>query len=149
MRESRRGHEDDVILARGNQYNTGPASASHSFSTKFRVLYLYRTVFGESVHGVINIKDEDGFEPTSESTHLSLPTRYELANGFTSTPSRLLGDLEEKHLPQTFSIATRVAHDGIRIAVTSVRIALSNLKVQHLKDLLESRRSCTCSGAST
>ena len=76
-----------------------------------------------------------------------LSTRYELANGFTSIPSRLLGDLEEKHLPQTFSIATRVAHDGIRIAVTSVRIALSNLKVQHLKDLLESRRSC--SGAST
>ena len=69
------------------------------------------------MHGVINIKDEDGFEPTSESTHLSLPTRYELANGFTSTPSRLLGDLEEKHLPQTFSIATRVAHDGIRIVV--------------------------------
>ena len=67
----------------------------------------------------MNMKDEDGFEPTSESTHLSLPTRYELANGFTSTPSRLLGDLEEKHLPQTFSIATRVAHDGIRIAVTS------------------------------
>ena len=99
------------------------------------------------MHGVINMKDEDGFEPTSESTHLSLPTRYELANGFTSTPSRLLGDLEEKHLPQTFSIATRVAHDGIRIAVTSVRIALSNLKVQHLKDLLESR--CSCSGAST
>ena len=101
------------------------------------------------MHGVINMKDEDGFEPTSESTHLSLlvPTRYELANGFTSIPSRLLGDLEEKHLPQTFSIATRVAHDGIRIAVTSVRIALSNLKVQHLKDLLESRRSC--SGAST
>ena len=89
----------------------------------------------------MNMKDEDGFEPTSESTHLSLPTRYELANGFTSIPSRLLGDLEEKHLPQTFSIATRVAHDGIRIAVTSVRIALSNLKVQHLKDLLESRRS--------
>ena len=72
------------------------------------------------MHGVMNMKDEDGFEPTSESTHLSLPTRYELANGFTSTPSRLLGDLEEKHLPQTFSIATRVAHDGIRIAVTSV-----------------------------
>ena len=71
------------------------------------------------MHGVMNMKDEDGFEPTSESTHLSLPTRYELANGFTSTPSRLLGDLEEKHLPQTFSIATRVAHDGIRIAVTS------------------------------
>ena len=114
---------------------------------RIRVLYPYRTVFGESVHGVINMKDEDGFEPTSESTHLSLPTRYELANGFTSTPSRLLGDLEEKHLPQTFSIATRVAHDGIRIVVTSVRIALSNLKVQHLKDLLESRRSC--SGAST
>ena len=91
------------------------------------------------------MKDEDGFEPTRESTHLSLPTRYELANGFTSIPSRLLGDLEEKHLPQTFSIATRVAHDGIRIAVTSVhvRIALSNLKVQHLKDLLESRRSCS------
>ena len=87
------------------------------------------------------------FEPTRESTHLSLPTRYELANGFTSIPSRLLGDLEEKHLPQTFSIATRVAHDGIRIVVTSVRIALSNLKVQHLKDLLESR--CSCSGAST
>ena len=57
------------------------------------------------MHGVINMNDEDGFEPTSESTHLSLPTRYELANGFTSTPSRLLGDLEEKHLPQTFSIA--------------------------------------------
>ena len=99
------------------------------------------------MHGVINMKDEDGFEPTSESTHLSLPTRYELANGFTSTPSRLLGDLEEKHLPQTFSIATRVAHDGIRIVVTSVRITLSNLKVQRLKDWLESRRSC--SGAST
>ena len=108
----------------------------------FEFCTLYRTVFAESVHGVMNMKDEDGFEPTSESTHLSLPTRYELANGFTSTPSRLLGDLEEKHLPQTFSIATRVAHDGIRIAVTSVRIALSNLKVQHLKDLLESRRSC-------
>ena len=96
---------------------------------RIRVLYPYRTVFGESVHGVMNMKDEDGFEPTSESTHLSLPTRYELANGFTSTPSRLLGDLEEKHLPQTFSIATRVAHDGIRIVVTSVRITLSNLKV--------------------
>ena len=41
----------------------------------------------------------------------------------------------------------KVAHDGIRIVVTSVRIALSNLKVQHLKDLLESR--CSCSGAST
>ena len=95
------------------------------------------------MHGVINMENEDGFEPTSEFTHLSLPTRYELANGFTSIPSRLLGDLEEKHLPQTFSIATRVAHDGIRIAVTSVRIALSNLKVQHLKDLLESRRSCS------
>ena len=94
-----------------------------------RVLYAYRTVFGESVHGAMNMKDEDGFEPTSESTHLSLPTRYELANGFTSIPSRLLGDLEEKHLPQTFSIATRVAHDGIRIVVTSVRITLSNLKV--------------------
>ena len=93
------------------------------------------------------MKDEDGFKPARESTHLSLPTRYELANGFTSIPSRLLGDLEEKHLPQTFSIATRVAHDGIRIVVTSVRIALSNLKVQHLKDLLESR--CSCSGAST
>ena len=99
------------------------------------------------MQGTINMKDEDGFEPTRESTHLSLPTRYELANGFTSIPSRLLGDLEEKHLPQTFSIATRVAHDGIRIVVTSVRIALSNLKVQHLKDLLESR--CSCSGAST
>ena len=99
------------------------------------------------MHGAMNMKDEDGFEPTSESTHLSLPTRYELANGFTSIPSRLLGDLEEKHLSQTFSIATRVAHDGIRIVVTSVRIALSNLKVQHLKDLLESR--CSCSGAST
>ena len=65
---------------------------------------------------------------------MSLSTRYELANGFTSTPPRLLGDLEEKHLPQTFSIATRVAHDGIRIVVTSVRVTLSNLKVQHLKD---------------
>ena len=74
------------------------------------------------------MKSEDGFEPTRESTHLSLSTRYELANGFTSTPPRLLGDLEEKHLPQTFSIATRVAHDGIRIVVTSVRITLSNLK---------------------
>ena len=100
-----------------------------------------------SVQGTINMKDEEGFKPARESTHLSLPTRYELANGFTSIPSRLLGDLEEKHLPQTFSIATRVAHDGIRIVVTSVRIALSNLKVQHLKDLLESR--CSCSGAST
>ena len=47
--------------------------------------------------------------------------------------TRLLGDLEENHLPQTFSIATRVAHDGIRIAVTSVRIALSNLKVHRRK----------------
>ena len=63
------------------------------FVELIRVLYPYRTVFGESVHGVINMKDEDGFEPTSESTHLSLPTRYELANGFTSIPSRLLGDL--------------------------------------------------------
>ena len=99
----------------------------HMYTGILEFYTLYRTVFGESVHGVINMKDEDGFEPTSESTHLSLPTRYELANGFTSTPSRLLGDLEEKHLPQTFSIATRVAHDGIRIAVTSVRIALSNL----------------------
>ena len=100
------------------------------------------------MHGVMNMKDEDGFEPTSESTHLSLPTRYELANGFTSIPSRLLGDLEEKHLPQTFSIATRVAHDGIRIVVTSVRITLvlSNLKVQHLKDLLDALASAghTC-----
>ena len=72
-----------------------------------------------SVQGTINMKDEDGFKPARESTHLNLPTRYELANGFTSIPSRLLGDLEEKHLPQTFSIATRVAHDGIRIVVTS------------------------------
>ena len=79
------------------------------------------------------MKDEDGFEPTRESTHLSPPTRYELANGFTSIPSRLLGDLEENHLPQTFSIAARVAHDGIRIVVTSVRITLSNLKGKHLK----------------
>ena len=37
VRESRRGHEDDVILARGNQYSTGPASASHSFSTKLQL----------------------------------------------------------------------------------------------------------------
>ena len=43
-----------------------------------RVLYAYRTVFGESVHGVMNMKDEDGFEPTSESTHLSLPIRYKV-----------------------------------------------------------------------
>ena len=34
MRESRRGHEDDVILARDNQYSTGPASASHTFFQK-------------------------------------------------------------------------------------------------------------------
>ena len=68
------------------------------FLFEFEFCTLYRTVFGESVHGAMNMKDEDGFEPTSESTHLSLPTRYELANGFTSTPSRLLGDLEEKHL---------------------------------------------------
>ena len=40
---------------------------------KIRVLYAYRTVFGESVHGVINMENEDGFEPTSEFTHLSLP----------------------------------------------------------------------------
>ena len=85
--------------------------------------------------------------PTSNPTSMPSSNPFELANGFTSIPSRLLGDLEEKHLPQTFSIATRVAHDGIRIVVTSVRIALSNLKVQHLKDLLESR--CSCSGAST
>ena len=37
MRKSRRGHEDDVILARGNQYSTRPASASHSFSTKLQL----------------------------------------------------------------------------------------------------------------
>ena len=37
VRESRRGHEDDVILARGNQYSTGRASASHSFSTKLQL----------------------------------------------------------------------------------------------------------------
>ena len=37
VRESRRGHEDDVNLARGNQYSTGPASASHSFSTKLQL----------------------------------------------------------------------------------------------------------------
>eukprot|EP01048_Picozoa_sp_COSAG05_P011940 COSAG05_NODE_1162_length_5658_cov_33.118367_5_plen_100_part_01 len=52
----------------------------------------------------MNMKDEDGFEPTRESTHLSLPTRYELANGFTSIPSRLLGDLEEKHLRAKFLV---------------------------------------------
>ena len=90
---------------------------------------------------------QSGSSNVGVPTHLSLSTRYELANGFTSIPSRLLGDLEEKYLPQIFSIATRVAHDGIRIVVTSVRITLSNLKVQHLKDLLESR--CSCSGAST
>eukprot|EP01048_Picozoa_sp_COSAG05_P003089 COSAG05_NODE_137_length_16843_cov_121.090779_25_plen_121_part_00 len=53
-------------------------------SIVFEFCTLYRTVFGESVHGVINMENEDGFEPTSEFTHLSLPTRYELANGFTS-----------------------------------------------------------------
>ena len=37
MRASRRGHEADVILARGNQYSTRPASASHTFSTKLQL----------------------------------------------------------------------------------------------------------------
>ena len=32
MRASRRGHDADVILARGSQYSTRPASASHTFS---------------------------------------------------------------------------------------------------------------------
>ena len=57
------------------------------------------------------------------------------------------GDLEETNVSLEPSRYLLVAHDGIRIVVTSVRITLSNLKVQHLKDLLESR--CSCSGAST
>ena len=34
MRASRRGHGADVILARGSQYSTRPASASYTFSKK-------------------------------------------------------------------------------------------------------------------
>ena len=135
-------------IVRQSSVRSKPAfwSASYSMLTYSSSMVPWNRI-RRSVQGTINMKDEDGFKPARESTHLSLPTRYELANGFTSIPSRLLGDLEEKHLPQTFSIATRVAHDGIRIVVTSVRITLSNLKVQHLKDLLESRYSC--SGVST
>ena len=33
---SRRGHDADVILARGSQYNTRPASASYTFSKKLQ-----------------------------------------------------------------------------------------------------------------
>ena len=36
MRASRLGHDDDVNLARGSQYSTRPASASHTFSTKLQ-----------------------------------------------------------------------------------------------------------------
>ena len=34
VRASRRGHDADVILARGSQYSTQPASASYTFSKK-------------------------------------------------------------------------------------------------------------------
>ena len=37
VRASRRGHGADVILARGSQYSTQPASASHTFSTKLQL----------------------------------------------------------------------------------------------------------------
>ena len=37
MRASRRGHDADVILARGSQYSTQPASTSHTFSTKLQL----------------------------------------------------------------------------------------------------------------
>ena len=37
VRASRRGHDADVILARGSQYSTQPASASHTFSTKLHL----------------------------------------------------------------------------------------------------------------
>ena len=37
VRASRRGHDADVILARGSQYSTQPASASHAFSTKLQL----------------------------------------------------------------------------------------------------------------
>ena len=37
VRPSRRGHDADVILARGSQYSTQPASASHTFSTKLQL----------------------------------------------------------------------------------------------------------------
>ena len=37
VRASRRGHDADVILARGSQYSTQPASASHTFSTKLQL----------------------------------------------------------------------------------------------------------------
>ena len=84
----------DGATTRPGSVRRGARGHTRAYYLLIRVLYPYRTVFGESVHGVINMKDEDGFEPTSESTHLSLPTRYELANGFTSTPSRLLGDLQ-------------------------------------------------------
>ena len=53
MRESRRGHEDDVILARGNQYSTGPASASHSFSTKLQL----GKKGGKKVNSYVKTKD--------------------------------------------------------------------------------------------
>eukprot|EP01048_Picozoa_sp_COSAG05_P009383 COSAG05_NODE_767_length_7468_cov_379.770118_4_plen_103_part_00 len=82
-----------AMLRSARKFFIGDYVMGCSLYTCNRVLYAYRTVFGESVHGAMNMKDEDGFEPTSESTHLSLPTRYELANGFTSIPSRLLGDL--------------------------------------------------------
>ena len=37
VRPSRRGHDADVILARGSQYSTQPASASHTFFTKLQL----------------------------------------------------------------------------------------------------------------
>ena len=37
VRASRRGHDADVTLARGSQYSTQPASASHTFSTKLQL----------------------------------------------------------------------------------------------------------------
>ena len=36
VRASRRGHGADVILARGSQYSTQPASASYTFSKKLK-----------------------------------------------------------------------------------------------------------------
>ena len=36
VRASRRGHDADVILARGSQYSTRPASASYTFSKKLK-----------------------------------------------------------------------------------------------------------------
>ena len=77
------------------------------------------------------MKNEDGFQ-TDEGIHPLEPIYKVRAREWIHVKKpRLLGDLEEKHLPQTFSIATRVAHDGIRIVVTSVRITLSNLKGSH------------------